>query len=375
MSLLPYTIGSPSTVYDQTARNAICVHWHDTSLVPLKLADGTYITFASSPGASPPYHEIMKTVGTPALPAFTSHVNVTVADVPADFPYVGGGSPIRNPNDDSLLMIVHLERWPGDNPTPYYASFGLLKSDDDGDSWTFIDEVIGTEKQFNDAETTQVVNPGGGYCIRVGAYLYSYFMEYPIATFPDSRFNYLSVARVLASDFFDAAEIDTAAAWSKWDGSGWTEDALTGLATPLDGLPVGRHYQAYWDHVSVHAPTGTLLMVMTGAEDETAQDTGTQATFDNAFTDFYISMAHNPVGPWTTPELILSSTYIFNTAIHWDGYKTEMSGGGGITLFHTRDLSIWDNVTINKMRIELPIGSRRTGGNKFRGGPATAVAR
>jgi hypothetical protein len=138
-------------------------------------------------------------------------------------------------NHGDLLGFVHIEtnRRPTNNPPPtsdvrYIVGLGF--SSDNGDSWTYLGNII---KPQNDSSSSVVA---GVPILAVGNYFYVYYNDYP--TGGSKR---VSVARALIADVVNAAEKKTVSSWEKYNNGSWTQDGLTGVGSNIITTTAGGY--------------------------------------------------------------------------------------------------------------------------------------
>ncbi len=356
MALIPYTIGSPSVVYDQTARAAIGANWPDGMQGFVPQGSGNFLNWAAG-GA--PTTSIVKGTGTLANPNNSNTTVTSISGLPGIYDYAMGGPTIVSDLDASLIMVTHLERWPSGDSSKFWGSLGLIRSTNAGSSWTWLGEIIRPNWPFNDANS-HAAECTGGPIVRLGNYLYVFYFDWPDS--PNDTLYRFCVARRFASDVFAEAALGGVGAWSKYDGpasTDWNEEGLGGLGANLsDTAFLG------WFDVAVHTPTGLIVKV---ASTPDPLDFG-------AYNALAISYSKD-ILTWTDPEILsVDGDETQYPTVQFNDATIARSGNGPIQLnyiFGTR----WTDVAVKKRTLNLITGSRRTGGNKFRGGPACAVAR
>ncbi len=362
MALIPYTIGSSETVLSNAEREAIAQYGPESSLGFVKSGTDSYRAFYT--GSVDPYMRFgfqsmnggLTLQGTFDAPASVSDDVWEVSDLPSDYDYCGAGAVIPNPHDDSLLMFVHVELWCGEQVSAYFSDVAILKSTDDGASWAYIGTILKLNNPFDDGSTT-VHDIGNGGPVILGDYIYVYIREMAA----ENSTAVIGVARALAEDVYDAADLDDVPTFMKWGGSAWNEDGFTGLAAEVCAPASGY---LYWPMPGLHSPTGTIMLAVVHA---------TATTPDPGQDKIQIAMSKDPKS-FPTPEDVVSISTITYPQVRFPGYSSARSGNGNPWVYYIQG-TFWDNIILYRKQMQLITGSRRTGGSKFRGGPACSVAR
>ncbi|QNK59399.1 discoidin domain-containing protein [Paenibacillus sp. PAMC21692] len=128
--------------------------------------------------------------------------------------------------DGSLLAVCQVG---SAGPSQDRYRIGLARSTDEGDSWTYLGNIV---TQFGDPAN---VNIGGGVLFIKDGYYYTYFLEY------GSQGIQAAVARAPISEVMVAAANDTVSNWYKYYDGNWTEAGLGGNYTPLNATSVGAN--------------------------------------------------------------------------------------------------------------------------------------
>ncbi len=127
-------------------------------------------------------------------------------------------------------------------PTAHHYRIGLVYSKDAGLNWTFLGDIIGVNEIGFGRD-----NIGGSAYILKNDSFYVYFNEKKKAT---SASQYPSVARAKISMVVSAAKASTpgvgSGLWKKYDGTGWTQNCLTGLGANIgpNAGPLDMHTDA-----------------------------------------------------------------------------------------------------------------------------------
>jgi len=226
--------------------------WPDGSIGVLK--SGSVYTFyaANGHGHSTPDGQTRRVTGTLDNPLADGEASLPIEDLLDDFNYIGGG-PIYTGSSGLMLMFYHSERWPGGNGKLFWASIGLAKSTDGGDTWTDLGLIITHHTPYNPSATYNTEIGSGAFIIKRekdgGDYFYSYFMN-RLGNGADFNYANVSVARARVSDVVSAATANTAPVFKKYckgsvtggtfrgscakAQSPWGEPGLGGLSSPLE---------------------------------------------------------------------------------------------------------------------------------------------
>ncbi len=248
------SVAAFSTLLAQTARAAVSYAWIDGTMGSVPTTGGNSLFVAAGPTLTN-YFEIVVSVGSYTNPVSVSNTSYTIAGAPGTLSYVGGGPLIRE-SDNSLVAVVHCEEWAGGNQLYYWASLGLIRSTDEGVSWTWLGQILTLDLAYNAGSTTPATI-GFGAITQIGSYYYLSFTEY---TGVSTR--YPSVARCLASTFDSAVQAGSVPTFSKYDGSGWTGAGIGGLGAPVTiPAPAGGWALLYdtWWHTGLSAVIGVGL--------------------------------------------------------------------------------------------------------------------
>jgi hypothetical protein len=221
--------------------------YYDHSFATVKKSDTEFFFWATNGGGKPAH---FKYYGTPDNPLKTqvwakSHhelIDYGNYPYPSTFFWLGNFYKI---NQTEYINFAHFERYEPMGP-PWIENnckFGiaLLFSSDAGNSWKLCGEIIAP---YNDIHT----NVGGTPYIIVGEYFYCYFNENTTSPSPGSRRS-IAVARAKVADVIAAARKNTVTSWTKYYNGNWSQNALTGQASPLNpgGSPADAHGDAHYN--------------------------------------------------------------------------------------------------------------------------------
>lgn len=169
---------------------------------------------------------------------------------------------------DELIGFVHAERMHGcRGGQPWYPAIyriGLAHSTDRGRSWTFLGDIVGVHNADFAGGCTWRGSPvpgvncniGGVPYLIVGEWMYVYFNEVRAGTLQP----FPGVARARTDSVIAAARRSGVSAWHKYDGHGWAQDGISGLAAPLFLSPVpGTHLDLHND-AAYCTPLGEYLL-------------------------------------------------------------------------------------------------------------------
>ncbi len=344
--MIPIAATAPTTIYNHAARVAISTNWPDGPIGFAPPVGGLYEAFGSDgTGAGQ-----LRTKGTLAAPASTSKSSSSLSGVPSQYAYRNVGTVIKNPVDGSLLGGTHVEEHDPSDYGSFISSVGLSRSTDGGATWTWLGLIFGHAISVGPGI---VLDSGPAVIVQMGKYIYCWGND---DTGNQTASTPVIAARSLASDVFSAAASGTVSAWHKWiSGSGWTANALTEMGSPLPGcFPL-----SFFD-VVLHSATGTLVA--------SSMTNGLQLTI--YFSRDGIHWTEQAQVAPTQQSWVFYPTLVF---ANQTGYRT--GSGPLVNYYIDNDTNIWTNTNLKSVTISLKTGSRRTGLNSFRGGPASAVVR
>ena len=363
-SLIPFTIGGPTQIMGSTEHTTLqatagAKYYPDDSFAHV-LAGGVHYWFCSCGVGT------LRTVGTLDDVAATSATKVLIS-LPSGFGYIGDG-PVLVSTDGSWLMLCHTEAWGSSPGTQYWSCLYLCRSTDQGASWTVIGPAInpGFALPVPNSNITGAYDIGGGAPVRVGPWLYCYFIENPDSS---QTSNYLAVARVDFATLCTQAAIGSVAAFSKYASGVWTTNALTGTADRLSGLATA------WNDLQIDSQTGTMFQFLAGT-------TAVIGDGDSANVTRTISLTTSFDGiHWTAPDQILSvsspACIFYPTPVFRD-YVYERGGSGDLLLYSQTNAAsnlFQSSTIVNRNPLTLHRGAPTTQHSRHRGGPACAVRR
>lgn len=235
------TVGSPVTVYNQSARAALSGvrDAYFDGLIGVCGQSGSDFTSFGPDGEGPSTIKAVGPIGDFAASATTIS---TASGQPAGTSYCSGG-PVLDLGGTNRAMVIHFERWPSANPLLFWASLGVAKSTDSGASWVVLGENLTPSYAYNSGASSNYQDCEGGPLVPLGLYYYQYFREYtgPVS-FSDS---YLSVARCLITDYHAAVLANTAPTMDKWQGGTTWGGSNIGAQLSIDN---NLHWgDAWWD--------------------------------------------------------------------------------------------------------------------------------
>ena len=198
--------------------------------------------------------------------SFEVTAKVPISGVKVSLDYLGGGPIYRDASSGMLLLFYHAERWPRGMGDQFWASYGIARSTDKGQSWVDLGEFYTPEVSFVDdvpAGTTSgaraVPVPAAAYVV-INGFFYVYAKDR--ASY-DQPISFLTVARAPVADVVAAAQRGAVSPWTKYYRGAWTEPGLGGKATALEnGNPSVRN-----SDIAFSTATGRYVMVVIGAID------------------------------------------------------------------------------------------------------------
>ncbi len=366
-ALIPYTDGGATLILgssEHIALNSVAAagggsYYPDGSHGHM-LVGGNYYWNASCGNGQ------VQTVGTLDDIASISSTFVGVS-FPSGVSYIGVDNFFLS-NDGSWLALTHVEFWGNTPATQYWAALYLLRSTNQGASWTVIGPAInpGFAKPVPNSGIVGAYDVGGGSPVHVGKWLYCFFIENPTS---DQTFNYVSVARVDFATLCTSAASGSVAAFSKYASGAWATNALTGTADQLSGM------QTIWFDVGLDSQTGMFVMLLTGAGNGIGDGDSV-----NKNRTIYMTTSKDGIH-WTALDLLYtvdsSSSIGYPFPIFRD-YTSERSGCGELLVYTGQSNTNFFSATHNliyRNAFTLHRGCPRTNRNRSRGGPACAVAR
>ena len=209
-----------------------------------------------------------------------------------DRDYAGPGSVIRASNGHDLLMFYHGEyQWPEGG---YYATIGLARSSDEGQTWERLGPVIEGRLSRPDPPPWYGAFGAGGPCALVDerdGFIYLYYLDWGAPVYPEED-THTHVARApISSDGLPGS-------WRKYFEGEFSEDGLGGNS---DGVLRG-----WFASISYNASLGAYLGVYVLAD------------------GFYYSISFDRID-WTVGKKLLTRNETPSTGEPWLLYPSLLS--------------------------------------------------
>ena len=209
-----------------------------------------------------------------------------------DRDYAGPGSVIRATNGQDLLMFYHGEyQWPEGG---YYATIGLARSSDEGQTWERLGPVIEGRLSRPDPPPWYGAFGAGGPCALVDerdGFIYLYYLDWGAPVYPEED-THTHVARApISSDGLPGS-------WRKYLEGEFSEDGLGGNS---DGVLRG-----WFASISYNASLGAYLGVYVLAD------------------GFYYSISFDRID-WTVGKKLLTRNETPSTGEPWLLYPSLLS--------------------------------------------------
>ena len=284
-----FIVDQSEVIFTKAQRDAIGLYWWpDGCMGVINEGDGTYVFYAAN-GPSP-----VMTVGTLDKPVEHGYQNITISNMKDnDFEYCAGG-PVYRLNDNTLLLIYHMEKPTGPDNKGFYSLLGAAVSttkDNNGRFTSFRDLglILSANRPYND-KFFQV--DGFNFDIFSGGF--AVFNEY-IYIYTHDRINNLDdwedksqliVARASISEINMAVNENRAPVFRKYYNGGFTEDGLGGKSSSLET----SNHGIYWLDASYNSYLGKFLIVLSAWE-------------SHADTDLYLIVSDDGIN-WSSRMLI-----------------------------------------------------------------------
>ena len=215
-----------------------------------------------------------------------------------DRDYAGPGSVIRASNGQDLLMLYHGEyQWPQGG---YYATIGLARSSDEGQTWERLGPVIEGRLPRPDPPPWYGAFGAGGPCALVNesdGFIYLYYLDWGAPLFHPSDIHLARAA--IASDGMPGS-------WRKYFQGEFGEDGLGGNSEPVIRGPSSTGFWAGFPSVSYNVSLDAYLAVFVSAD------------------GFYYS-ASSDLTNWTVGKKLLTRNETPNTGEPWLLYPSLLS--------------------------------------------------
>jgi hypothetical protein len=254
--------------------------WPDGTMGVVK-TDTTY-TFWAANGlvGSSPVGGPVRLTGTLDNPVSGGATTQSITNLLDAFNYVGGG-PVYQHSSGLLLMFYHTEKWPGGNAVNFWASIGMAKSTDGGDTWTDLGLIITHQTPFDPNATYSADIGSGSFVVKREAdgndYFYTYFQN-RVGNGADFNIVNLSVARAKVSDVVSAANANATPVFKKYCKGNvnvgtfrarcssaqrpWGEPGLGGISSPLEA----RNLDAIFTAVSYNRYLRKYILLANAAQ-------------------------------------------------------------------------------------------------------------
>jgi hypothetical protein len=285
----------------------------------LKKNDDTIITFWPSPNRVQRWEGTLenprinyKPINSLGQYSFDGFVEEDYIFDGIDTYYAGGNQTVavylhniyKVPSENKLIGFTHNEIFDDgeiDPSHPRYYSIGIVYSDDFGDTWEFLGEIIRPGDN----------NKGAAYNIHGVPYLvandsfYVYFRDY-LGPGEDN----ICVAKARVSDVVTDAENGALTTWHKYKNNSWSEDGMTGEGSNILPYPNGT-----WTH-DIHADA---------------------VQFPSGASSSYMIIA--TMCNYTNPNNTAVFLYQSNDGIHWKTPR-EVANYNGFDIFYPTILSL-----------------------------------
>ena len=216
-----------------------------------------------------------------------------------DRDYAGPGSVIRATNGQDLLMFYHGEyHWPEGG---YYATIGLARSSDEGQTWERLGPVIAGRQPRPDPPPWPGAFGAGGPCALVNesdGFIYIYYLDWGRPLFPGT--DEIHLARSPVSS--DGAP----GSWHKYFQGSFDEPGIDGNSDPVIRSPSSTGFWAGFPSVSYNVSLDAYLAVFVSAD------------------GFYYS-ASSDLTNWTVGKKLLTRNETPNTGEPWLLYPSLLS--------------------------------------------------
>jgi hypothetical protein len=216
-----------------------------------------------------------------------------------DRDYAGPGSVIRATNGQDLLMFYHGEyQWPEGG---YYATIGLARSSDEGQTWERLGPVITGRQPRPDPPPWPGAFGAGGPCALVNesdGFIYIYYLDWGRPLFPGA--DEIHLARSPISS--DGAP----GSWHKYFQGSFDEPGIDGNSDPVIRGPSSTAFWAGFPSVSFNVSLNAYLAVFVSAD------------------GFYYSISFDRIN-WTVGKKLLTRNETPNTGEPWLLYPSLLS--------------------------------------------------
>lgn len=223
--------------------------------------------------------------------------------------------------DDMYMRVMSVRDWnaPGGWNTNYSA---LVKSTDDGESWTVLTETMRRVTDFTgwnptvqfepapDSETLPPVDGDRWYGAQMSAFLLDAGHLYEYVT-PSGRQGPAMLTRVPIGQIEDPAAYE----WYAGPGAGWTDEPTGYDVIPARVEELSVQYNEHLDKYIAVTPSPTGVVSMRVSESPWGPWSEPQTIVDRSmFPNGYAPMIH----PFTTDN---DSRYLYYTLSTWDAYN------------------------------------------------------
>ncbi len=216
-----------------------------------------------------------------------------------DRDYAGPGSVIRATDGQDLLMFYHGEfQWPEGG---YYATIGLARSSDEGQTWQRLGPVITGRQPRPEPPPWPGAFGAGGPCALVDesdGLIYLYYLDWGQPLFPGA--DEIHLARSPISS--DGAP----GSWHKYFQGSFDEPGIDGNSDPVIRGPSSTAFWAGFPSVSYNVSLDAYLAVFVSAD------------------GFYYSISFDRIN-WTVGKKLLTRNETPNTGEPWYLYPSLLS--------------------------------------------------
>lgn len=209
-----FTVGETEEVnsYDERIAEGLN-YWLDGNIGFFEWGDEIYSVTANGPNTA-----LIRKDDTPILGTVIDN-DIAISNQEQDNDHISGGPVYHDKVNNRLYMFYHAEFQP--NPDPFYAYIGMAYSDDGGQVWEDLGQIITPGINIDDEDRVSNTDLGGGpYAIKDGKF-YVFFKE----TLDDlDPYVKLGVATADVEDVIAAGELGNKVDWHKWNGTDFTTE-------------------------------------------------------------------------------------------------------------------------------------------------------
>jgi len=251
-----FTVGTPEEVNSEAERSAVGLdYWVDGNIGFFEREGEIYSVSANGPDTALVRKDDSSLLGS------VIDANITVQNQEQANDHISGGPVYYDKANDRLYMFYHGEFHPGGDPALFYSYIGMAYSDDGGQTFEDMGQIITPDIAYGDPDRDDATEIGGGALVVKDNRMYVYFKERE----DDNTHVKLSVASAELDDVLTAGALGNNTTWNKWDGDGYDAPAIGGTGAEI----LADYPDSYWmDAAYIQSLNKFVLVYSNGLNDQ-----------------------------------------------------------------------------------------------------------